>query len=357
MNLSKGTTNFAFKFKGGIVLGTDSRITDISTVNSVERLVIVTDNERKFFQLSSDSNIMCTFMGSRIHWDGMYNEIQKQAPKSVHEAYELAKMYLAEYIKTHSGYIAKYLKRYQEELGFGMLIAGCCESEGYKLCSVSLEGKDIEVIENVDIIVLGSGGWRAQQILQNMKKNMTNEEAIDLGFKALLYATFYDRSSGGDLAGILSPILMHVHKNGVHKEDSNVLDQYYEKYDFMSTEQESLFLVYSTDASEIEIADDEIIRAIWPGGGVNLNQKHGDVITAHLVAKKRDFYFHRLVFDTPQEAEAAYNLIHRKQNNYLPSTVALQNLLTKFVHSGTRTVSLFVAKSSRNLLKEICSMS
>lgn len=101
---AKGTTTLGFIFRGGIILGVDSRITNVNgdviskqlnlipyfylhslnhqifTIKSYSLTIkySVSDDQRKYFELSSTRPIICTFTGSVDDWYSMYEDVRKK---------------------------------------------------------------------------------------------------------------------------------------------------------------------------------------------------------------------------------------------------------------------------------------
>ncbi|KAM5587546.1 hypothetical protein ABKV19_006134 [Rosa sericea] len=245
IKLEKGTITLAFPFKEGIMIGVDSRITRKQT--------IVSDKKQKFFEISC--NIFCTMMG-RVHvWENMALYVQQKvkseerlrcAPATVSYAAEKALEHL-EYEFSDYEYMED-----EEELIFGTIIAGWQKTTGFELYNVNLDGNRAWKTDRKSSTILGSGAKYAQDVMDS--------------------------------------VVYHVHENGYQEKRSldalEVYSRYYNIYDLYTYEPKTFFLLYSTDYQPI--AGNDLI---------NLGSDEG-LVAAHLVAKKRDFNIHRLVFNS-----------------------------------------------------------
>ncbi|XP_062006851.1 uncharacterized protein LOC133724117 [Rosa rugosa] len=171
---------------------------------------------------------------------------------------------------------------------------------------------------------------------------MSSEGAADFALKALFMSTFYDKWCGGTLH------VYHVHENGYQEKRSldalEVYSRYYNIYDLYTYEPMTFLLLYSTDYQPI--AGDDLI---------NLGSDEG-LVAAHLVAKKRDFNIHRLVFNSENEASTAYEAIAKVEPRGASRFPRLQNFRLCELKIKSKRVPVYVQKSSSELLQSICEL-
>lgn len=85
-------------------------------------------------------------------------------------------------------------------------------------------------------------------------------------------------------------------------------------------------------------------------------EQGGEAIAAHLVVKKRDFYFHRVVFESEEEALRIYRYVRFSppqpfSDSWLPKQSFPYQVVLR------NEVPVYVNKSSKALLKFIISAS
>ncbi len=89
-------------------------------------------------------------------------------------------------------------------LSMGIMIAGS-DKTGQRLFYIDNDGTRLEG----DLFAVGSGGTFALGVIEtHLKKDMKDEEAIDLGVRAIYHATHRDIASGGVCR------VYHIHKDG-----------------------------------------------------------------------------------------------------------------------------------------------
>ncbi|KAK9949497.1 hypothetical protein M0R45_005015 [Rubus argutus] len=136
----------------------------------------------------------------------------------------------------------------------------------------------------------------------------------------------------------------------------NPLDVYSEYYNLYGIDEHTLFLLYSTKY-EPYVAEDDLkglIGALWPTGEITQN----NFFASHLVTKKRDFYFHRFILNTIEDALDAYDLIKEAHSRdpvalggkFLSCQLGLER---ETYQGGAERITVYVEKSSNDLLQTI----
>lgn len=182
LEFAHGTTTISFIFKGGIIAAVDSRASLGSFVGSKTTKKVLPVN----------SHILGTMAGGAA--DCMFWIRKLKAEAMLHELSEGCKMSVARASRLLSN--ALYDNR-GLELSVGTMIMGFDSEDGPpKIFYVDNTGVRIEG----DLFAVGSGGTFALGILDNERQRMsemTEDEAIQLGIKAIRHATFRDAYSGG----------------------------------------------------------------------------------------------------------------------------------------------------------------
>lgn len=175
-NVKKGTTTLAFKFSGGVLIAVDSRAS-MGTIDADE-------NVRKVIHINS--YMLGTMAGGAadcLFWE-QYLALQ-------------LKLYELNYNERLSVSGASQLfasMMYQRKgLSVGTMIAGT-DHEGVHLYYLDNDGIRLEG----DRFSLGSGSTYAYGIMDSYHKwDMTVDQAVALGKRAISEATYMDSGSGG----------------------------------------------------------------------------------------------------------------------------------------------------------------
>ena len=204
IKFAKGTTTLAFKFQGGIIVSVDSRSTMGSYIASQSVKKVIEINPFLLGTMAGGA-ADCSFWERNLGISCRLYELRNGRRITVASASKM----LVNTMKKYRGY----------GLSMGTMITGWDET-GPQLYYVDdratrLHGKYFAV---------GSGSLLAYGILDNhYRYEMTLDEAIDLGKRAIYHATHRDGASGG------INNLYHVTENGwvkIHAIDVN--DMHYE---------------------------------------------------------------------------------------------------------------------------------
>uniref|UniRef100_A0A1W7R9W1 Proteasome subunit beta n=1 Tax=Hadrurus spadix TaxID=141984 RepID=A0A1W7R9W1_9SCOR len=178
MNFNKGTTTLAFKYDGGVVIAVDSRATGGSYIGSqtVKKIIEINDY------------LLGTMAGGAadcVYWERVLGERCR-----IYELRNRERISVA----AASKLLANILYNYQGMgLSMGVMISGW-DKKGPGLYYVDSEGNRFAG----DIFSVGSGSTYAYGVLDaGFHKDLNDEEAFDLGRRAIYHATHRDAFSGG----------------------------------------------------------------------------------------------------------------------------------------------------------------
>ncbi|CAK9294934.1 unnamed protein product [Gordionus sp. m RMFG-2023] len=211
IKLNHGTTTLAFQYQGGIVVAVDSRATAGGYIAS--------QTVNKVLEISPF--ILGTMAGGAAdcqYWERVLSKICR-----IHELRSKERISVAAASKT----LANIMYNYK---GMGL-------SMGTMICGWDKKGPSIYYVDNEaarlhhHLFSVGSGSVFAYPILDTeWKQDLTTEDALNLGVKAIFHATYRDAGSGGCVN------LFHIDENGWKKIGSyDVFDLYYkyqEMHDF-----------------------------------------------------------------------------------------------------------------------------
>jgi 20S proteasome subunit beta 5 len=179
LEFAHGTTTISFLFQGGIIAAVDSRASLGSFVGSKTTQKVLPIN----------SHILGTMAGGAA--DCMYWIRKLKSQALLHELTESTRMTVARASRLLSN--ALYQNR-GLGLSVGTMVMGFDEDGTPKIYYVDNTGVRIEG----DQFAVGSGGTFALGILDTERRhNLSEEDAISLGIKAIRHATFRDAYSGG----------------------------------------------------------------------------------------------------------------------------------------------------------------
>lgn len=178
LNYAHGTTTLGFKFKGGAVLAVDSRATSGQYIGS--------GNVRKIIEISpyllgtmAGGAADCTYWNRVLAKQCRIYELRNRERISVAAASKL----LANMVYQYKGY----------GLSMGVMVAGW-DKKGAGLYYVDSDGNRMPG----DVFSVGSGSLYAYGVLDSgYRWDMTDEEAYELGRRAIYHATHRDAYSGG----------------------------------------------------------------------------------------------------------------------------------------------------------------
>jgi len=178
INFLHGTTTLAFKYQGGIVIAVDSRATG--------GMYIFSGNVKKIIPINR--YLMGTMAGGAA--DCMYWERVLSKQCRLYELRNKQRISVAAASKLLSNICFEY-KGYG--LSMGTMIAGW-DKKGPGLYYVDSDGSRTDG----KVFSVGSGSIFAYGVLdKGYRHDLTNEEAYDLGRRAIYHATFRDAASGG----------------------------------------------------------------------------------------------------------------------------------------------------------------
>lgn len=203
--VSTGTTIMAIEFKDGVVIGADTRTTTgIYIANRVSnKLTKVTDN------------IYCCRSGSAADTQAVSDIVAFRLKLYQIETNEEAHVYSAANVFRDICY------NYRNQLKAGIIVAGYDKKDGGQVYSVPLGG----MVAREPVAIGGSGsGYIWGYVDANYRKDMAEEESVDLVLKSVTLALTRDGSSGGCVRiGVID-------KNGCRQKAylSNELPRFYQ---------------------------------------------------------------------------------------------------------------------------------
>mmetsp|Transcript_39626 Transcript_39626/g.40391 ORF Transcript_39626/g.40391 Transcript_39626/m.40391 type:complete len:299 (-) Transcript_39626:220-1116(-) len=174
----KGTTTLAFKFDGGIIVSVDSRATQGAYIASQAVKKIIEINPYLLGTMAGGA-ADCQYWERDLGRQCRLYELRNKERISVAAASKL----LANIMFQYRGY----------GLSMGTMITGW-DKTGPQLYYVDNDATRLKG----ELFSVGSGSTYAYGVLDNFyRKDLTVEEAIELGKRAITHATYRDASSGG----------------------------------------------------------------------------------------------------------------------------------------------------------------
>eukprot|EP00745_Piridium_sociabile_P040458 TRINITY_DN77755_c0_g1_i1.p1 TRINITY_DN77755_c0_g1~~TRINITY_DN77755_c0_g1_i1.p1 ORF type:complete len:282 (-),score=28.54 TRINITY_DN77755_c0_g1_i1:280-1125(-) len=206
MDFSKGTTTLSFIFDGGVIVAVDSRASKGTYIDSQNVKKVIEINDRLLGTMAGGA-ADCMFWERHLGRLCRMHELKNQERISVAAASKLLSSIFFQY------------KAYG--LCAGVMIAGW-DNKGPSLYLVNDQGDRVKG----DLFSVGSGATHAYGVTDSaLRKNMTVEEAVELGRRAICAATFRDGGSGGLVR------VYHIHKDGwtnvIAGEDASELHYMY----------------------------------------------------------------------------------------------------------------------------------
>jgi len=182
IKFAKGTTTLAFKFQGGVIVSVDSRATQGPYIASQQVKKIIEINPYLLGTMAggaADCQYWERLLGMRCR---LY-ELRRKERISVAGASKI----LANMLVQYKGY----------GLSVGTMVTGW-DKTGPQLYYVDNDGTRLHATDAMPYFSVGSGSTYAYGVLDsNYKYEMTDDEAIDLGRRAIYHATHRDAYSGG----------------------------------------------------------------------------------------------------------------------------------------------------------------
>mmetsp|Transcript_14053 Transcript_14053/g.21009 ORF Transcript_14053/g.21009 Transcript_14053/m.21009 type:complete len:284 (-) Transcript_14053:145-996(-) len=201
----KGTTTLAFKFQGGVVVSVDSRATQGPYIASQSVKKVIEINPFLLGTMAGGA-ADCQFWERDLGRQCRLYELRNKERISVAAASKL----LCNTMYAYRGY----------GLSMGTMVTGW-DKTGPQLYYVDNDATRI----HGDLFSVGSGSTYAYGVLDNhYRYDLTVEEAIELGKRAILHATHRDAYSGG------INNVYHVGENGWTKVWSNDTTEMYYNY-------------------------------------------------------------------------------------------------------------------------------
>jgi len=202
----KGTTTLAFKYNGGVIVSVDSRATQGPYIASQSVQKVIEINPFLLGTMAGGA-ADCQFWERDLGRQCRLYELRNKERISVAAASKL----LANTMYQYRGY----------GLSMGTMVTGW-DKTGPQLYYVDNDATRI----HGDLFSVGSGSTYAYGVLDNYyRKDLTTEEAIELGKRAIVHATHRDSYSGG------MNNVYHVGENGWTKVWSNdTTEMFYEYY-------------------------------------------------------------------------------------------------------------------------------
>jgi len=174
-----GTTTLAFIFNGGILMAVDSRASMGSYIGS--------NTVRKVVTLSK--YMLGTIAGGAADCSYWQRDLSYRC--RMHELREGRRITTAAASKLLSNTVYGYRGR---GLSMGIMIGGFDENKGPSLYYIDDEGTRLKG----NLFSVGSGGTYAYGVVdREYRADLTEEEAIQLGKRAIFHATHRDAYSGG----------------------------------------------------------------------------------------------------------------------------------------------------------------
>lgn len=187
----KGTTTLAFKFKEGIIVAVDARASMGSFIGSNKVRKIIEINDYLLGTMAGGA-ADCLFWERRLAMRCRLYELEHGERITVRGASKLLHSMVSQY----RGY----------GLSMGTMIAGCDIGTGTQdLYFVDDDGLRVQG----ELFSIGSGSPYAYGVLDSgYKYDLTLEQAVELGIRSIVNATFRDSASGGVVR------VYHIHKTG-----------------------------------------------------------------------------------------------------------------------------------------------
>jgi len=202
IKFSHGTTTLGFIFDGGVLLAVDSRASMGSYIGSGTVKKVIEIN-RYLLGTMAGGAADCSFWERNLALQTRLYELREGRRMTVAAASKL----LANTVFNYKGY----------GLSMGTMIAGWDEGKGPALFYVDSEGTRLKG----DKFSVGSGSTYAYGVLDSgYRRDLTLQEAIELGKRAIFHATHRDAYSGGTIN------VYSINENGWTKQfsaDMNVL--------------------------------------------------------------------------------------------------------------------------------------
>jgi len=182
IKFAKGTTTLSFKYQGGVLVSVDSR--------STQGAYIASGTVKKIIEINP--YLLGTMAGGAA--DCAYWERQLGVHCRLYELRNKERISVAAASKILCNMLIRY-KGYG--LSVGTMITGW-DKTGPALYYVDNDGTRLQATDDMPYFSVGSGSTYAYGVLdQGYRWDLTDEEAVELGQKAIYHATHRDAASGG----------------------------------------------------------------------------------------------------------------------------------------------------------------
>ena len=188
-DFAKGTTTLAFEFQGGVIVAVDARATMGPFISSNNVRKVIEVNEFILGTMAGGA-ADCQFWEKYVAMQCRIYELRNGEKPSV----AMASMMLCSIMRQYKGY----------GLSMGTMFTGSDKS-GSSLYYIDNDATRLKG----SLFAVGSGGTFAYGVLDtNYKWDLSLDEAVKLGIRAIASATFKDSASGGVVR------IYHVTNNG-----------------------------------------------------------------------------------------------------------------------------------------------
>jgi len=177
-DFAKGTTTLAFEFKEGVLIAVDARATQGPFISSQQVRKVIEINDFLLGTMAGGA-ADCQFWEKYVAMMCRNYELRNGNAPSV----AMASMMLCSIMKQYKGY----------GLSMGTMFTGS-DKTGASLYYIDNDATRLRG----RLFAVGSGGTFAYGVLDTQYRyNMSLEEAVNLGIRAIASATFKDAASGG----------------------------------------------------------------------------------------------------------------------------------------------------------------
>lgn len=182
LKFSKGTTTLAFVFQHGVIVSVDSRASQGQYIGSQTVQKVIEINPYLLGTMAGGA-ADCLFWQRNLGMQCRMHELRNKERISVAAASKL----LSNTMSYYRGM----------GLSMGTMVAGW-DNKGPQLYYVDSDGTRLQSTKGMPYFSCGSGSTYAYGVLDTAYKwDMTTEEAVELGKRAIYHATFRDAYSGG----------------------------------------------------------------------------------------------------------------------------------------------------------------
>eukprot|EP00806_Schmidingerella_arcuata_P001955 Macronucleus_2767.p1 GENE.Macronucleus_2767~~Macronucleus_2767.p1 ORF type:complete len:232 (+),score=83.63 Macronucleus_2767:1-696(+) len=188
-DFSKGTTTLAFEFQEGVLVAVDARATQGSFISSNQVRKVIEINDFLLGTMAGGA-ADCQFWEGYVAMLCRIHQLRHGEAPSV----AMASMMLCSIMRQYKGY----------GLSMGTMFTGS-DKTGASLYYIDNDATRLRG----RLFAVGSGGTFAYGVLDtNYRYDMSLDEAVNLGIRAIASATFKDSASGGVVR------IYHVTNNG-----------------------------------------------------------------------------------------------------------------------------------------------